>query len=220
MKSLIVILLLIASHSENIALAQNSTKSYSTEICSDEAKRLAKVLIGQANIIHDPKILSQHKIETEAQKKQLIEMVSKSISEAADVNYKKWSEHEEKQQDPFWKRWSSFNKLIGGYVADKAIELWKSNQYLSEERYNRVLYQQCMEKWFGSFEVTFQRPQAPVESRSNSSAPSTTVIRQAPAPTLPMGQNLNRCQQDGGSLTCFNHPNDVRMPRQGMTPYQ
>lgn len=52
----------------------------------------------------------------------------------------------------------------------------------------------------GSGGATFQRPTQPA--------------------TPPMGQSLNKCQQDGGTLTCFNHPADVRMPRQGRTPYQ
>ncbi len=41
------------------------------------------------------------------------------------------------------------------------------------------------------------------------------------APTAPpMGQQMNKCQQDGGSLTCLNRPSGPQMPRQGMTPYQ
>lgn len=45
-------------------------------------------------------------------------------------------------------------------------------------------------------------------------------FQQPTAPAPPMGQSINKCQQDGGTLACFNHPSDVRMPRQGRTPYQ
>lgn len=49
---------------------------------------------------------------------------------------------------------------------------------------------------------------------------ATTSQQQTRPAAPPMGQSLNKCQQDGGTLTCFNHPSDVRMPRQGRTPYQ
>lgn len=55
------------------------------------------------------------------------------------------------------------------------------------------------------------------------SAPSSggSTLQQPAQPAVaPMGQSINKCQQDGGTLTCFNHPADVRMPRQGRTPYQ
>lgn len=61
--------------------------------------------------------------------------------------------------------------------------------------------------------------------RQNLSQPSSgsggAIIQKPTQPTSPpMGQSINKCQQDGGTLTCFNHPADVRMPRQGRTPYQ
>jgi hypothetical protein len=57
---------------------------------------------------------------------------------------------------------------------------------------------------------------APSSTRSG----GTTFQQPTQPSTPPMGQSLNKCQQDGGALTCLNHPADVRMPRQGRTPYQ
>ncbi len=50
-------------------------------------------------------------------------------------------------------------------------------------------------------------------------APNVTIIQQG-SPSQPMGQQMNKCQQDGGTLTCLNRPSAPQMQRQGMTPYQ
>ena len=61
------------------------------------------------------------------------------------------------------------------------------------------------------------------QQRQNITTPpasSATVIQQQSLPQQPMGQQMNKCQQDGGSLNCLNRPSGPQMPRQGMTPYQ
>lgn len=61
------------------------------------------------------------------------------------------------------------------------------------------------------------------QQRQNITSPpasSAPVIQQQSSPPQPMGQQMNKCQQDGGTLTCLNRSSGPQMPRQGMTPYQ
>ena len=61
------------------------------------------------------------------------------------------------------------------------------------------------------------------QQRQNITTPPASngiVIQQQSPQPQPMGQQMNKCQQDGGTLTCLNRPSGPQMPRQGMTPYQ
>ena len=200
--------------------AHCETISYSTEICAEESRRMGKTLGIMANMTTDPIQLKESKINTEKERLMEVDRVPGYISEALDKNFKGWSEQEQKEERPFWKKWKNFQKLIGADVGEKAIALWRIDPTLTAERYERMLFQQCMDRWAGTYEVTLERPSLPSLVTAPENSNRTTIIQKQNVPSRPMGQSLNNCQQDGGTSTCFNHPSDVRMPRQGRTPYQ
>lgn len=201
-------------------LAYCETISYSTEICAEESRRMGKTLGVMAEMTTNAAKLKENNINTEEERLKYVAMVPGFISKAVDKNFKGWSEQEQKEERPFWKKWKNFQKLIGADVGDKAIALWRVDPTLTAERYERLLFQQCMGRWAGTYEVTLERPSLPPMPTAPENLNRTTIIQQQSVPSQPMGQSLNKCQQDGGALTCFNHPADVRMPRQGLTPYR
>ncbi len=201
-------------------LTFSETISYSTEICSAESRRMGKALGIMANMTTDPILLKEYGITTEKERLMHVDKGSGHLLEAIDKNFKAWSEQEQKEDRPFWKKWKNFQKLIGADVGEKSIALWRIDPTLTAERYERMLFQQCMGRWAGTFEVTLERPSLPALQTTPENSHTTTIIQQQRVPSQPMGQSLNKCQQDGGTLTCFNNPADVRMPRQGRTPYQ
>lgn len=201
-------------------LGYSETISYSTEICAAESKRMGKTLGTMARMTTDPNILKENQINTEKERLMYVEQVPGYIAQALDKNFKGWAEQEQKEERPFWKKWINFQKLIGAYVGEKSIALWGVDPTLTAERYERLLFQQCMERWAGSYEVTLERPSLPTLPSPTESSVNTTIIQSVPSKREPMGSQLNKCQQDGGQLTCINHPTDVRMPRGGKTPYQ
>ena len=201
-------------------LAFSETISYSTEFCAKESKRMGKTLGTMATMTTNTGILKENNINTEEERLKYVAMVPGFISKTLDINFKKWADQEQKEERPFWKKWSNFQKLIGADVGEKAIALWRIDPTLTEERYERMLFQQCMDRWFGTYEVTLERPSLPSLQTAPESSQRPTIIQQQSVPSQPMGQSLNKCQQDGGTLICFNNPSDVRMPRQGRTPYQ
>lgn len=201
-------------------LANCETISYSTEICAKESRRMGNTLGVMAEMTTNAAQLKENNINSEAERLKYVATVPRFLSEALDINFKKWSEQEQKEERPFWKKWGNFQKLIGADVGEKAIALWRVDPTLTAVRYERVLFQQCMARWAGTYEVTLERPSLPSLPAAPENSNRTIIIQQQSLPSQPMGQSLNKCQQDGGTLTCFNHPADVRMPRQGLTPYQ
>lgn len=202
--------------------AHCETISYSTEFCVSESRRMGKTLGVMAEMTTNAATLKENNINTEEERLKYVAMVPGFISKTLDKNFKGWSEQEQKEERPFWKKWTNFQKLIGADVGEKAIALWRVDPTLTAERYERLLFQQCMDRWAGTYEVTLETPSLPKLSSSPENSTQTTIIQSAPVTSNrgPMGSQLNGCQQNGGSLTCFNHPSDVRMPRQGRTPYQ
>lgn len=201
--------------------AYSETRYLSTEMCADESRRAGNFLGERAKFLSDTVAMEKYNVKSERDKQQYVELVAQSLEKILDANYKKWSDQEAKETQPFWKNWNNFNKLIGADVGDNAVALWKDNPRLSSERYERLLYQKCMSKWAGTFDVNFERPVVPV-TPPQPTITERIIVQPAPhaQPTAPQGQNMNRCQQDGGSLSCLNRPSGPLMPRQGMTPYQ
>jgi hypothetical protein len=195
---------------------------YSTEMCADESRRMGQILGGAGKFLSDTAAMEKYNVKSERDRKEYVEFTAKQLEKIFDENYKKWSDAEAKETRPFWKNWNNFKKLIGADVGESGLALWRENPKLSPERYERLLYQKCMGKWAGTFEVTFERPVIPVTPPQSTSTERIIVqpTPNAQPPSQPMGQNMNRCQQDGGSLTCLNRPSGPQMPRQGMTPYQ
>lgn len=203
--------------------AQAEIINFSAEICSEESRRLATFLDKYTRFLKDPEFLEQNKATSPSARKQLVMQMTAIMAEGNDKNFERWSEHEKKQTDPMWKQWSMYQKIIGYDLGEKAVQLLSRDQGLTLAKYEQLLLGGCLEKWGNAYSVELKKPNTSALNQSKT-IESTTInnytANQQVTPPLPMGQQINKCQQDGGSLTCLNRPSGPQMPRQGMTPYQ